>query len=174
MGLQKSGMIAALACALALAACGQQQAPPGEEAELRLTTPAPTPAPLTPEQLDARRIADLTAINSALQAYYQQHGAYPLSPRQGFTNVIDGGAEWIPGLAPAFIPALPREPRMNDDVNSQYWYASSGVDYKLVVLNVGGACGPQIERDGVRIDPMRNPDAGCYAYGFWTQGYRDR
>ena len=173
MTSQKSRIIMAAACVLLLAACGQQEAPPAEQAEIRTPAPEPSPQPMTREQLDARRIADLVAINNALQAYRQQHGSYPLSPRNGFTNVT-AGADWIPGLAPTFIPALPREPRMSDDPNTQYWYASSGADYKLIVVGVAGACGPEVERDGVRIDPMRNPNGRCFAYGFWTEGYRER
>jgi hypothetical protein len=166
-------MFAAAICGLMLAACGQQEAPPAEQAELRPTTET-VPHELTREQLDARRIADLVAINAALQAYHQQNGAYPLSPRQGFTNVVSGGADWIPGLVPTHLQALPREPRMSDDPNTQYWYASSGADYKLIVVGVTGACGPEVERDGVRIDPMRNQNGRCYGYGFWTEGYRER
>jgi hypothetical protein len=169
---QNTRMIVAVACGLILAACGQQEAPPAAPAETPVV--AVPPAELLREELDARRIADLVAINNALSAYHTQNGAYPLSPRQGFTNVIAGGESWIPGLTPAFIAALPREPRMSDDPNQQYWYASSGTDYKLVVVGVSGACGSEIERDGVRIDPARNPNNRCFGYGFWTEGYRAR
>lgn len=169
---QNTRMIVAAACGLMLAACGQQEAPPAAPAE---TPVVAVPAvELTREELDARRIADLVAINNALRAYHTENGAYPLSPRQGFTNVVEGGADWIPGLTPTHLAQLPREPRMSDDVNQQYWYASSGADYKLVVVGVSGACGSEIERDGVRIDPARNSNGRCFAYGFWTEGYRAR
>jgi hypothetical protein len=172
MFAQMTRGMAAAACGLVLAACGPQEAPPAAPTE----TPAAGPAPaveLTREELDARRIADLVAINNALRAYHAQNGAYPISPRQGFTGVIEGGANWIPELVPAHIAALPRDPAMSSDADRQYRYASDGVDYKLIAHGVSGQCGPEIQRDGVRMDPARTRDGRCWAYGFWTEGRRN-
>lgn len=158
-------------CALALAACGSQEAPPAPEAE---APAAQAPAvELSREELDNRRIADLVAINAALRAYHQRNGSYPESPRAGFVNVISGGDNWIAGLVPDFIASLPREPRMSTDPNNQYWYASDGTDYKLIVVGAGNQCGPEVEREGVRTDPARTRDGRCFAYGFWTEGRRN-
>lgn len=172
MVTQKTRMIVAAACGLMLAACGQQEAPPpAAPAE-----PAPSvqaPADLSREELNSRRVADLASLNNALQAYHERNNAYPVTPQGGFTNVVANGAEWIPGLVPDFIAALPREPRMSDDPQQQYWYSSNGTDFKLIVVGVISQCGAEVERDGVRIDPARRDANGCWGYGFWTSGRRD-
>jgi len=149
-----------------VAACGQG----GEQAKAPEAPPAViAPAPLTQEETNSRRIADLLALNGAIQAYHAAHGSYPVSPGHGFSTEI-------PGLAPQFIQQIPPEPSGNTDPNGpQYRYASNGTDYKLIVHGVSGeaTCGAFVERDGVRIDPMRTRDGQCWAYGFWTEGYRE-
>lgn len=171
MKAQKTRMVLLAVCGLALAACGQQEAPPAAPQE---APAAQAPAvELSREELDARRIADLVAINTALQAHYRQHGTYPVSPRQGFTSVIESGANWIDGLTPNFIAALPRDPAMATDGEHQYRYASDGTDYKLIAHGVSGQCDATVQRDGVRMDPARTRDGQCWAFGFWTEGRRN-
>lgn len=171
MMAQKTRSFVLAACGLMLAACGPQEAPPAPQAEAPVAA-APV-VELSREELDARRIADLLAINNALHAYHAQNGAYPVSPSNGFTSVIEGGEAWIPGLVPTFIAALPRDPAMSTEADRQYRYASDGVDYKLIAHGVSGECGPEVERDGVRMDVARTRDGACWAYGFWTEGRRD-
>lgn len=87
--------------------------------------------------------------------------------------MLTEGEHWIRGLAPEFIARLPREPRnSNYNFRPQYAYASNGVDYKLMIYSVSEECGPEIEREGVRIDPARQEGDRCWAYGFWTPGRR--
>ncbi len=104
--------------------------------------------------MTARRIADMTTVRKALEAYYQDHGNYPVT--HGFQNVwftecnhgLGAGGTWapnlymdnvIPGLAPNYITHVPTDPAM-DRVNctSFYAYASNGTDYKFADINISG------------------------------------
>ncbi len=160
IGWGRAAALAAVLATVSLAACGRQ-----EEA------PAPA-APVTEQPLDevsTQRVTDLVALDVALQAYFEQNQRYPATPNGSFINVISAGTDWIPGLAPQFIQALPRDPANSTDPNSQYWYASSGGNsYKLVVHGVGDACGAEYARQGIRLDPARTSDGSCWAYGFFT------
>lgn len=68
---------------------------------------------------DQLRRATLLQLQIAIQLYRDKYGAYPSTMSGGFTQfyssepgnpVTDNGGNWIPGLAPEFIPALPRDP----------------------------------------------------------------
>lgn len=161
-GLLRFGAAAVVAAAMPLLGCGQNTASP----------PPPPSAPAAPavDPLTQQRMADLIAINNAVKAYYDTHGQYPVtSDRGSFVSIISAGDAWIPGLTPDFIASLPRDPGGSTDPNNQYWYASQGGSYKLIVHGVGAACGPEVEVDGIRRDPARSrADGSCWAYGFWT------
>lgn len=146
-----------------LAACGR----PAEQSQ---PLPAETAAPLTPEQITERRIADLILINNAIQAFHAERGRYPRTPDGRFLPApADPNAEWIPELVPDYAQALPREPSPSEDGRRQYWYVGMRDGYKLIAHSVRGACGPEVEQDGIRRDPARTrPDGTCGAYGFWT------
>lgn len=156
---------AVVVVALGLAACGQQEA----------KQPEP-PAAAAPEvQLDAvstQRVGDLVAINTALQRYYEAHGSYPATRNGSLVSAASPGAgeNWIPGLTPEYIPALPRDPAgSTDPTGTQYMYASPGGAYKLIAHGTSGGCDANIEQQGIRRDPARmNPDGTCWAFGFWT------
>lgn len=159
------GALAASVLILFVSACGPTS-PPASAPQPEAVVPAP-PA-LDP--LTTQRIADLIAINAALQAFYEANGQYPVTPNRGsFVSVISAGEDWIPGLAPSFIATLPNDPAGSSDQNNQYWYASQGGSYKLIVHGVGAACGPEVEESGIARDPARSEaDGTCWAYGFWT------
>jgi len=50
----KQSYFAAVACALALTACGQQQPPAVQRAVTSMTAPAPAEAPVPPQASDAK------------------------------------------------------------------------------------------------------------------------
>ncbi len=143
---------------------------------------APAPAPPAPDTRTEReashtlgavttqRIADLKSVNALLEAYHAAHGAYPVATgAQGYASAWGAslGANWIPELQ----AALPRDPALSEAGNEpQYLYISNGVDYKLIAHAVDD-CSPEVEIDGVRIDPNRTGAEGsCWAYGFWSAG----
>jgi hypothetical protein len=115
----------------------------------------------------------MLAINAAILAHYAKYGAYPEGSK-GLLGVVERGADWIPGLAPEFIAELPRDPLLAaDNMGPQYLYVSSATGYKIIaVAGNAGYCGPDVERDGIKIDPARINETGCWAYGFWTDDFK--
>ena len=71
---------------------------------------------------DARRIADLRQIQLALNLYYDANNAYPSVG--GWVASTSGGCNWIPGLAPTYIPCVPQDP-----INSGPYPWSGGTNY---------------------------------------------
>lgn len=69
---------------------------------------------------NAQRRNDLKQIQTALQAYYNDHGQYPVvgtwqgaTAFYGNTNTTSTGlsTDWIPGLVPQYLPRLPIDPQ---------------------------------------------------------------
>ncbi len=60
---------------------------------------------------DARRKADLKAIQTAAVSYYQDHSQFPPDPAAYPGNVFssDTGAGWLPGIS-SYINKLPKDP----------------------------------------------------------------
>lgn len=98
---------------------------------------------------DARRKADLNQLRLALELYYDTNGAYPPSaPGPSWYSsespqcctATNNGGNWIPGLAPTYIPVLPRDPLPGTGRpqptcgawNSSYLYVSNGQGYTLL------------------------------------------
>lgn len=90
---------------------------------------------------DADRQADLKTLQSAIELYKQRYGRYPArcTNNQSWSGQIgtqfacrDGSSQYIVGLAPEFIPALPSDPKLNGN-DSGYVYAvnTAGTVYKL-------------------------------------------
>ena len=82
---------------------------------------------------DARRIADLKQIQTALEFYYDAKNQYP-QPSQGWNNwsghcpTYGDNNNYISGLAPTYIPTLPLDPIFDSGYNC-YLYNSNGSDY---------------------------------------------
>ena len=108
-----------------------------------------------------RRFADFSTIEAALASYRKDHGAFPVS-----NGSFSLKSEWIPGLVPKYLVAVPRDPRYLSNVqNKQYLYISNGVDYKLIA-HAPEDFGFVSKNFPDRIDPRRP----SYAYGVWTPG----
>ena len=98
---------------------------------------------------DKVRMASLKELQLAIELYKAQNGVYPT---RGCGNVGDfvgpgptpggsaGGfescARYIIGLDPDFIPALPSDPRFENEPGRGFYYRSNGTSYKLMLLNV--------------------------------------
>jgi len=136
----------------------------------------------------ATRMSDLATLRTALGRHFERHGHYPVSQSQGREwNGIGwhgGEYDWIPGLAPTFVPQLPRDPRHTPNPFQQYVYRSDGKDFKLLVL-VAEDCERVLRARPEMGDDVRNvwralgafaalqPQQEvrqCNAYGFWTPG----
>lgn len=121
-----------------------------------------------------RNLHDLARIRDGLEQYRAAHGQYPRALEwSGLYGSLDGAGgglqtertEWIPGLVPTYISALPRDPRRNDIPQEQYLYRSDGAQYKLISHGIAD-CYMMHRRQPARLDPARL----CYAYGWWTEG----
>lgn len=116
-------------------------------------------------------MADLIQINEALQQYRATNGSFPVSDGfQGYASNWGAtlGERWIPELAD--VAGLPRDPAQGEAGGEpQYLYFSDGTDYKLIA-HATADCGPDVETQGILIDPVRRTETECWAYGFWSPG----
>lgn len=92
---------------------------------------------------DADRQADLQALQSAIELYKQRVGRYPAgcngadqwSGEVGTSYECPSASSvYILGLAPTYIPVLPRDPKRACDTDCGYAYVTNtdGTTYKLV------------------------------------------
>lgn len=91
---------------------------------------------------DARRIADLTAVEKALEMYKLDHGVYPstdgkwVGDAEAYGGKGYGAKGYIPGLVPDYMQMLPRDPdKIYPDKNHGYLYRSDGTNYKFLAWN---------------------------------------
>jgi len=90
---------------------------------------------------DAQRQADLRVMSTAIELYKNKYGRYPEGcngPGVWSGTAPDyscsSGNQYIQGIAPEFIPRLPRDPKRNGD-NSGYVYATNA-DGTVYILKV--------------------------------------
>ena len=115
------------------------------------------------------RIKDLSQIKAALEMYHKDHGSFPLANYSSLVSpklIIN--EDWIPSLAPKYIPYLPRDIRKNNIPGQQYLYVSDGRDYKLIAHGVDDA--KAVEKIMPDLIDPRRPDM---SYGFWSSGAQD-
>lgn len=85
---------------------------------------------------DARRLADLSQVQTALELYYDGNGTYPVTNAwwgncSGWGSHPTSGANgWVPNLAPNYIPVLPTDPKPS--ASACYLYNSNGTEYMLL------------------------------------------
>lgn len=121
------------------------------------------------------RTADLMVIQRALSEYYTDNGNYPKTFEGDAAKFIGIGwdsedVNWLPGLVPEYLPALPIDPRKSKIPQAQYVYASNGTSYKLVALQPEDCKVMVILRPWLR-DPVRSSLSGnCVGYGVYTAG----
>lgn len=86
---------------------------------------------------DAKRIAEIKQIQTALELYYFDNGSYPDSGSAWRSECASYGgyapSDVIPGLVPSYISSLPADPTMNKIISAScYLYRSNTVDYALL------------------------------------------
>lgn len=90
------------------------------------------------------QLAQFDSVRKALALYKNKYGSYPKVHPDGACigrNEWKGESrlDWIPGLAPEFLPQLPKEPRGNlMETGAQYYYISDGSSYKFFTMNPAG------------------------------------
>lgn len=145
--------------------------PPKAKPQASARPPEAPPVALAPDprMVNRKRVQDLVTINDALKAYHARNGAYPKA--EGLAGANERGADWIPGLAPDFLPEIPRDPMHGP--GTQYVYVSDGANYKLLAQGVSLVGSSNVEVLGIRIDYTRKPTAQNAAFGFWTPPFAD-
>lgn len=108
---------------------------------------------------DARRLADMRQITTALEVYYDSNAGYPttggswLSQCPGWGSVAANSV--APGLVPGYMPAFPSDPGMVIASNLNcYIYRSNGTDYKLLDYNLSSDA--NVGAYPTLVDPARN------------------
>ncbi len=101
---------------------------------------------------DKVRMASLKELQLAIELYKSQNGSFPTRGCVGTTAITDfvgpgpvlaGGGnfktcatDYIIGLVPDFIPALPTDPSFENEAGRGFYYQSNGTSYKLMLLDV--------------------------------------
>lgn len=134
---------------------------------------APTLSESRASARDARRAHDLRSVQNALTQYRVAHGVYPDTGGAWFGDAPAYGAKgyqgpdaYIPGLAPAYLPSLPRDPdRAYPAGNAGYAYRSDGRDFKFMARGTPESFGPG--------NPWEDPARPGEAWAVFTPGARD-
>ena len=106
---------------------------------------------LMPKSRDHKRHADILMLKTALITYGEAKDAYPSTGDQWYSSepndngVTTNGGNWIPGLAPTFLPKLPSDPKGGPTTNvncaagekRSYRYYSGGNDGFKLISNCG-------------------------------------
>lgn len=119
---------------------------------------------------DARRLADLKQLETALAIYHNDNRAYPTtnggwrgncSTYGGYSDTGAGG--WVPNLAPTYIPVLPLNPK-SVPPGGCYLYRSDGIDYMLLAHQT-------VESYTALTNPAKRPlIPASNSFAFYTSG----
>lgn len=159
------GLLIMLIGTLTVSCSNEEKSKDAEE----LLTPKTAQSVISTSETQITRLIDLHSIVYALEEYKLEHNAYPISSGQGsgwdglYSSYGESRADWIQGIVPNFLPALPRDPRMNTSTSEQYLYKSNGANYKLLAHSPDD-CHEVLKVFPVLVDPVRK----CWAYGYWT------
>ena len=88
-----------------------------------------------------KRIEDMKVIQTALEMYFNDNNAYPITFPSWRSECSGMGSyaanNVIPGLVPTYLGKMPTDPMMNKTANTScYAYASDGKDYAFMDFNV--------------------------------------
>ena len=166
IGLAMIGLV----CLIFVISCSKECINKEQNAEIKHFIPTTAHTPEAINSFSPQRVSDLTLIAIALEKYKQKNRSYPISStHRKWDYAFDEGGEvnlyWIDGLAPDFLPSLPRDPRLNNIRDNQYLYRSDGANYKLIAT-----LPEDCEYVKSKVPQMIDPRRGCKAYGFWTKG----
>ncbi len=120
---------------------------------------------------NAKRVADMRQIQSALELYYSDNNSYPNNGLTWADECADGGSltpgAVIPGLVPTYMAKFPSDPLMNKSASTScYVYASNGTDYKFLVHNVTENTAAEYLAQNSFVDPRRDSgSADCTVDG---------
>ncbi|PIQ91524.1 MAG: hypothetical protein COV70_03245 [Parcubacteria group bacterium CG11_big_fil_rev_8_21_14_0_20_39_22] len=92
---------------------------------------------------DARRVADMKQVQTALEFYYDKYGYYPPAPNWGNNSCVSWyGWSWFDVLQPlsdeGFLPSLPRDPLNVDSSSPRFCYGYSTLNWDHANLQCAG------------------------------------
>ncbi|MFA6273476.1 MAG: type II secretion system protein GspG [Candidatus Paceibacterota bacterium] len=77
---------------------------------------------------DTQRIANVSQIATAIALYQSDNDGVP--PGEDGIEYVNGNPEWIPGLAPKYIPSVPSDPI--DTGEHKFHYTRQGNNYEVI------------------------------------------
>lgn len=136
---------------------------------------------------DSIRAQSLVQLRNALETYYADNGVYP-STGNLYVSAMNVGcvgttntqtADWIPGLAPTYIPSLPVDPLYKNPSDCKgYVYKSDGKNYKVMAfysVESGSVSGTmpltRIPVSCATQPSWWNPAVGSNTYAFYTPAW---
>lgn len=123
---------------------------------------------------DTKRRADLKQIATSLELYFDANNSYPITGASSWwgncsaygSHTTSGSNGWVPNLAPAFMAALPLDPKYNGTGGCYLYRSDTGSDYKLLAHQTMEATCPVPS-----TDPMYDaPRAGQCTISIYTPG----
>lgn len=113
--------------------------------------------------------SDIGALNKAVLMYRSENNTYPAvsSGEAGCWTNQGGNKNFITGLVPKYISAIPSTPNESSGNYYAYCFTSGGAEYKLIRLVSGGQTLPSVElNNNPSLDSIR-PNRG---WGYWSSG----
>lgn len=112
---------------------------------------------------------EILKLQGALASYKDEHGNYPKSSNDGlswdglYSKWGQSTENWINGLAPQYVSALPRDWRKSKSPNYQYLYRSNGRFYKIMNRRP-----PDCDLAKLIMPEFIDPSRNCWAYSGWV------
>lgn len=126
---------------------------------------------------DKVRMSSLKELQLAIELYKAQNGVYPTRGCTGTSGIGDfvgpgpvpGGSVsgfsecpiYITGLVPDFIPALPNDPKFENEAGRGFYYRSNGTSYKLMILDVAESIEVVAYDEKYARCPVMGGSGGC-------------
>lgn len=101
---------------------------------------------------DAKRMADLKNLQTAVELYAQDNPGSPTTGNVWITSSAQP-ANYIPGLSPTYIGTLPKDP-LQGSAGYYYAYRSDGSNYKIRACLVESTTG--FDNNNAFWDPAMN------------------
>jgi len=127
---------------------------------------------------DTTRVQNIRELQKALELYRIDHNAYPktFEPNQAIqrrSECAGNPNDYIPGIVSDYVAQLPSDPALNcAGVTHSWFYASDGIDYKLITHGEGTIFSPELldpAWDGGPNDCIVDGLTSVH-YGVWTGG----
>lgn len=119
---------------------------------------------------DAGRKSDLAQIKTAMVLYYDDHtNAYPINATLGTGVVVSAALGTAPTLSPAYLAAVPVDPKI--DATHNYWYINSALGARFGLythLEAGAALLYALHDQGVSTAATAWPASFTLTYFYCT------